>query len=104
MLILLIVAPIALIVIGPLGIYAGNAIADGYMYFYEHFGVIAGTLLGATFSLMVITGLHYGLIPLVFQAIAQNGFDYIMPIMTVANIAQAGAVFAVFLKTKKTII
>ncbi|NQX46548.1 PTS glucose transporter subunit IIA [Paenibacillus tritici] len=100
MLILLIVAPIALIVIGPLGIYAGNAIADGYMYFYEHFGVIAGTLLGATFSLMVITGLHYGLIPLVFQAIAQNGFDYIMPIMTVANIAQAGAVFAVFLKTK----
>ncbi|MFD1903130.1 PTS transporter subunit EIIC [Paenibacillus rhizoplanae] len=101
MLILLIVAPIALIVIGPLGIYAGNAIADGYMYFYEHFGVIAGTLLGATFSLMVITGLHYGLIPLVFQAIAQNGFDYIMPIMTVANIAQAGAVFAVFLKTKK---
>ncbi|WP_342562958.1 beta-glucoside-specific PTS transporter subunit IIABC [Paenibacillus sp. FSL R7-0345] len=100
MLILLIVAPIALIVIGPLGIYAGNAIADGYMYFYEHFGVIAGTLLGATFSLMVITGLHYGLIPLVFQAIAQNGFDYIMPIMTVANIAQAGAVFAVFLRTK----
>lgn len=100
MLILLIVAPIALIVIGPLGIYIGNAIADGYMYFYEHFGVIAGTLLGATFSLMVITGLHYGLIPLVFQAIAQNGFDYIMPIMTVANIAQAGAVFAVFLRTK----
>lgn len=102
MLILLIVAPIALIVIGPVGIYAGNAIADGYMYFYEHFGVIAGTLLGATFSLMVITGLHYGLIPLVFQAIAQNGFDYIMPIMTVANIAQAGAVFAVFLRTKNS--
>lgn len=102
MLILLIVAPIALIVIGPLGIYIGNAIADGYMYFYEHFGVIAGTLLGATFSLMVITGLHYGLIPLVFQAIAQNGFDYIMPIMTVANIAQAGAVFAVFLRTKNS--
>lgn len=100
MLILLIVAPITLIVIGPVGIYLGNALAEGYSSFYAHFGIVAGTLLGGTFSLLVITGLHYGLIPLVFQAIAKNGFDYIMPIMTVANIAQAGAVFAVFLRTR----
>lgn len=100
MVILLIAVPIVLVVLGPLGFYAGNALAQGFSWLYSTSGLFAGLILGGTFSLIVITGMHYGLVPLIVQSVSQYGYDYIKPIMTVANIGQAGASFAVFLKTK----
>ncbi|CAH1198869.1 beta-glucoside-specific PTS transporter subunit IIABC [Paenibacillus sp. JJ-223] len=100
MIILLIAIPIVLIVLGPLGSYAGNALAVGFSWLYSTSGLFAGIVLGGTFSLIVITGMHYGLVPLIVQSVSQYGYDYIKPLMTVANIGQAGASFAVFLKTK----
>lgn len=100
MIILLIATPIILIVLGPLGSYAGNALAVGFSWLYSTSGLLAGVILGGTFSLIVITGMHYGLVPLIVQSVSNFGYDYIKPLMTVANIGQAGASFAVFLKTK----
>ncbi|MED1665293.1 beta-glucoside-specific PTS transporter subunit IIABC [Brevibacillus laterosporus] len=100
MITLLIVVPLMLIAIGPIGTIIGNGLASGITALFDHAGLFAGVLLGGTMSLIIITGMHYALIPIMIGTVAQLGYDYILPIMFVANLAQAGAAFGVFLKSR----
>ncbi len=100
MITLLIVVPLMLIAIGPVGTIIGNGLASGITALFDHAGLFAGVLLGGTMSLIIITGMHYALIPIMIGTVAQLGYDYILPIMFVANLAQAGAAFGVFLKSR----
>ncbi|MDN9008692.1 beta-glucoside-specific PTS transporter subunit IIABC [Brevibacillus laterosporus] len=100
MITLLIVVPLMLIAIGPIGTIIGNGLATGIIGLFDHAGLFAGVLLGGTMSLIIITGMHYALIPIMIGSVAQLGYDYILPIMFVANLAQAGAAFGVFLKSR----
>jgi PTS system beta-glucosides-specific IIC component len=97
---LLIVAPLTLIAVGPLGAILGNWLSMGISALFEHGGIFAGLLLGGTWSLIIMTGMHYALIPIALNSIAQNGFDYLLVTMIMANLAQSGAAFAVGLRSK----
>lgn len=97
---LLIVAPIMLIAIGPLGIFAGNYLSTGVVWLVENMGLLAGLILGGTLSLIIITGMHYVLIPIVINNISKMGFDPLKIIFYVANLGQAGAAFGVFLRSR----
>ncbi|RVT22576.1 glucose PTS transporter subunit IIA, partial [Enterobacter hormaechei] len=55
---------------------------------------------GGTLSLMIITGMHYVLVPIMINNITRLGFDPIKPLMFVANFGQAGAAFGVFLRSR----
>ncbi|AIQ48219.1 PTS beta-glucoside transporter subunit IIA [Paenibacillus sp. FSL R7-0273] len=99
---LLVIVPLTLIAVGPLGVIIGNGLTDGISWLFNNTGLFAGLLLGGTMSLLIITGMHYALIPIMIASIASLGYDYIIPIMMVANFAQAGATFGVFLKTKNS--
>ncbi|MBC2254385.1 PTS transporter subunit EIIC [Listeria ivanovii] len=98
--VLLIIIPIQLIVVGPLGSYLGIWLAQGVTWLFAHGGILAGGLLGATRPLLVMVGMHYGLMPIAIQNIAVLGYDYLMPVFLMANMGQAAAALAVFLKTK----
>ncbi|MCA1213088.1 beta-glucoside-specific PTS transporter subunit IIABC [Bacillus amyloliquefaciens] len=100
MLTLVIVVPVTLITVGPLGAILGNYLSVGVNDLFNHAGVAAMILLAGTFSLIIMTGMHYALVPIMINNIAQNGHDYILPAMFLANMGQAGASFAVFLKSK----
>ncbi|WP_045925556.1 beta-glucoside-specific PTS transporter subunit IIABC [Bacillus siamensis] len=100
MLTLVIVVPVTLITVGPLGAILGNDLSVGVNYLFSHAGIAAMILLAGTFSLIIMTGMHYALVPIMINNIAQNGHDYILPAMFLANMGQAGASFAVFLKSK----
>ncbi|QQD81931.1 PTS glucose transporter subunit IIA [Bacillus siamensis] len=100
MLTLVIVVPVTLITVGPLGAILGNDLSVGVNYLFSHAGIAAMILLAGTFSLIIMTGMHYALVPIMINNIAQNGRDYILPAMFLANMGQAGASFAVFLKSK----
>ncbi|MDC0611752.1 PTS transporter subunit EIIC [Vibrio sp.] len=97
---LIIVAPVMLAVLGPVGSVIGNVVASTFILIYNHVGFLAGALLGGFYGPIVITGMHYGFLPVMFESISQTGFDYIMAIGIAANSAQAGATFMVFLMTK----
>lgn len=97
---LLIVVPVTLITVGPLGAIIGNYLSVGVNYLFQHAGLIAMILLAGTFSLIIMTGMHYALVPIMLNNIAQNGYDYLMPAMFLANMGQAGASFAVFLRSR----
>lgn len=97
---LLIVLPVTLITVGPLGAIIGNWLSMGVGAFFEHGGIFAGLILGGTWSLIIMTGMHYAFNPIMINNISQNGYDYLFPSMFMANMGQAGAAFAVFLRSK----
>lgn len=100
---LLITFPIAMLVIGPIGTYAGNFVGNGIAWLFATAGPLAGIVLGATFPLLVITGMHYSLMPIGLTNLAKNGYENTVgPINSLTNVAQSGAAFAVALKTKSS--
>ncbi|PLN83486.1 PTS sucrose transporter subunit IIBC, partial [Klebsiella pneumoniae] len=93
---------IALLLIGP----AGRALGDGISFILStlisHAGWLAGLLFGGLYSVIVITGIHHS-----FHAIEAGllgnpsiGVNFLLPIWAMANVAQGGACFAVWFKTK----
>ena len=98
---LLIVAPIALIVVGPLGTIIGHYVAIA-IDFINHYGKwVVPLLMGAFAPLLVITGTHYSLFPIVISSLATYGFDTVLlPGMLASNMAQGAAALCVALKTK----
>lgn len=97
---LVVVAPVMLIVIGPAGISIGNALSGGIIWLVNNMGPFAGIIVGGTLSLMIITGMHYVLVPIIINNITRLGYDPIKPIMFAANFGQAGAAFGVFLRSR----
>nr|WP_263323363.1 beta-glucoside-specific PTS transporter subunit IIABC [Neobacillus sp. Marseille-Q6967] len=97
---LLVVVPVTLIAVGPLGSFIGNWLSLGVGALFEHGGIFAGLILGGTWSLIIMTGMHYAFLPIAMNNIATNGYDYIIASMFMANMGQAGATFAVALRSK----
>lgn len=98
---LIITAPVTLIVLGPLGNIIGNVIAAGITFLNTYASWLVPLVVGTFTPLMVMTGMHYALIPIGINNIATAGFDTVVgPGMLGSNIAQGGAALAVAFKTK----
>lgn len=101
MLSLLVVIPLTLSILGPIGTYVGSILSVGIAWLYANAGFLAGAVIGAVYPLLVMTGMHWALSPIMISSFAQLGFDNtIMPGMLAATFAMAGATFGVFFKTK----
>ncbi|HHI0524467.1 TPA: PTS transporter subunit EIIC [Klebsiella variicola] len=97
---LVISAPVMLIVIAPIGAVLGQSVAAGFMFLYFKTGLLAGAILGGFYPFIIMTGMHYGFLPIMFESISHTGFDYIMAIGTASNAAQSGAALAVFIQAR----
>lgn len=101
LLILLVTAPVALIVLGPIGSILSDGLASVISFLQTHTPFLIPTLMGAFMPLMVSIGMHVSLTPLASISLAASGTEIITgPGMLASNIAQAGACFAVAVKTK----
>lgn len=100
---ILIVATAGLVVIGPLGFILSKYVADFMNAINAHAGWVAPTLLGILSPLLVMTGTHYGLIPIGINNRMTIGYDTLLyPGMLGSNVAQGGAALAVSFKSKNT--
>lgn len=98
---LLIVAPIMLLILAPIGNYVGIYVARALVWLFDVAGPFAGLLLGGLMPFIVMTGMHYALFPVAFESIGSLGYDIILlPMNLVNNLAQCAATFAVAIKTK----
>lgn len=97
---LLIVIPVTFMVIGPLATWASSLLGHGSLFIYNLSPVIAGILLGGLWQVIVIFGLHWGLIPIAINNVATMGYDTILAPVFAASFAQIGAVLAIMIKTK----
>lgn len=97
---LLIVAPIMILVLGPISMFLSNALF-GLCQAIQGWGPAAVGINALIFPLMVLTGTHNATIPLIIQMFSTQGFDPVFLVSGLAvNIAQAGAACAVALKTR----
>jgi len=99
---LLIVAPLALIVIGPVATWAGKLLGTATLAIYNLSPVIAGIFLGGFWQVFVIFGLHWGLIPIAINNLTLLHYDTILAVVLGASFAQTGVVLAILCKTKNT--
>ncbi|MGT2846343.1 PTS transporter subunit EIIC [Streptococcus massiliensis] len=97
---LLVVVPITIIIFGPIGSTLSNVIAHIYSTIYTWNPTVAGGFIGALAQVMVVFGIHWGLFPIIFSNIEKFGFDTILAVFGPSIIAQSGATFGVYLKTK----
>ncbi len=98
---ILIVAPIALIVLGPIGTYLGDMVAAGLNILNAKAGWLPPLLMGAFSPLIIMTGMHYSLMPVAFAQMTSVGYVTLdLPGMLAANVAQGGAALCVALKSK----
>lgn len=99
---LVLLMPITVLVIGPLGTGVGTVLSGAVEAIYNVAPLIAGAIMGVLWEVFVIFGVHWTFVPVITNTIAVSGHDPLQPILTVAVIAQAGALLGVFLKTKNT--
>lgn len=100
MLTLLVALPIGFIVIGPLATFGSTLIAETVFVIRDFSPMIAGAVVGLTWQILVIFGLHWGFIPVYINNIVTYGFDNVMMPFFACTFATSAVVLAVFLKTK----
>lgn len=64
--------------------------------------MVFGLLLGGVYGLIVLTGLHHGIQAIEIGLISNPniGVNFLLPIWSMANIAQGGAGLAVYARTR----
>lgn len=101
LIVIFVTIPLALVVVGPLGSILGNYLAAGVNLLYTNVGWLAIMLLSAAMPFIVMTGMHYALLPIATIGLASLGFDAVLIItMFCSNLAQGAASIAVAVKNK----
>ncbi|GFZ27520.1 beta-glucoside-specific PTS transporter subunit IIABC [Lactobacillus corticis] len=97
-----ITVPLAFLIIGPIMNTLDTWLGKGYTALYGVNPLICGLVFGAAWQILVIFGVHWGIVPLCYNNLALYGRDTISGMIGPSNFAQAGAAFGVFLKSKDT--
>lgn len=101
MLVVLIEAPIALIVLGPLGAICGNGLSTVVYAIHDKLGFIAIGLVAGVYPFVVMAGMHHAFTPIKLGMIASTGFENFICIGELcSNMAQGAASLAVAVKSK----
>lgn len=101
MLTLILVIPIALIMICPLGFYIGEYIAKGVQVLIDFSPIVAGFVIGAIRPFTVLTGTHHAVRAIVSQQLATYGFTTIGAMNYMSTMAQAAAPLAIYFVLRK---
>ena len=103
MICILIVAPVTLLILGPLGYNLGQLLTTVILFLYDKMGWIAVAVLAAILPFMISMGMHKALLPYAISSITEMGEELLyMPASLAHNISEGGACFAVALRTKNT--
>lgn len=91
---------LTLAVIGPVFVWAENAILGAIQWMLTLPLGIGSLIMGALYAPTVVTGIHQMYTAIDIGQIAQYGVTYWLPLASAANVAQGAAALAVALKSK----
>ncbi|WP_416325085.1 PTS transporter subunit EIIC [[Eubacterium] hominis] len=98
---ILIMTPMTLCLLAPLGAMFSTGFANVLTSFYNTFGFIAVAVFCAIIPWVVMVGMHVGTVPISIATIAATGMDKLMmPAFLISNFTQGAACLAVGIKTK----
>lgn len=98
---MLIMLPMTMCLIGPLGILLGNYVSAALIWLYNTLGFVGVAVVAMLFPLLVMTGMQKSLIPYLATSFATMGYEsFMLPASYISNVTQAIAGFAVGFKTR----
>lgn len=98
----LIMVPMALVALGPLGSILGNYISSFLLWTHQVFGPFGIGLIAAVFALLIVTGMHHAINMTVLVTLTANGYDEVVFVAVApVVIAIAAAALAFALKAKQ---
>jgi len=97
---LIIMVPLTYTLIGPLGTIIGSLLSNGVTGLYSFSPLLTGLIMGGLWQVLVIFGMHWGIVPIILLNLGTNGFDSFLPMAIAGVMAQSGASLGVFLRTR----
>lgn len=97
---IIVMLPLTLCLLGPVGILVGNAIQAVYYALMNFNSTLGGAIVGGLWGVMVIFGAHRALLPIGLNDVATTGKQNLLAFAGAANFAQGGAALGVWLKTR----
>ena len=98
---LLIVFPLLIMIIGPIGVWGGNVFASIFTGLHEFSPILAGAVIGGLWQVLIIVGMHIAILGLVSGPnIAKFGRDTVIMTHAPSLICQITAGLAVSMKAK----
>ena len=97
---ILIMLPLTLSLLGPVGIVVGNVIQAVYYALMNFNSTLGGAVVGGLWGVLVIFGAHRALLPVGLNDVATTGKQNLLAFAGAANFAQGGAALGVWIKTK----
>lgn len=96
----LVTIPLTFLVIGPVMNTVSDALGNGLLSIQSFSPILFGAILGFSWQILVMFGLHWALIPFAIIALSQGDPTSLLTPSGSVSFAQTGAVLAVMLKTK----
>ncbi|MFQ9724927.1 MAG: beta-glucoside-specific PTS transporter subunit IIABC [[Clostridium] innocuum] len=100
MLTLLVALPVGFLLIGPVATFGSKIIAETIISIRNVSPMLAGGLVGLTWQILVIFGLHWGFIPVYINNIVTNGYDNVMMPFFACTFATSAVILVIMLKTR----
>ncbi|NRO32555.1 PTS system beta-glucoside-specific EIIBCA component [Lactobacillus helveticus] len=98
---MIIALPVAFIVIGPVMTWVGDVIGAVMQGIYNFSPIVAGILMCALWQVLVIFGVHWGIVAVTTADLAALGYDPILALSCMVCYAQVGVVLAMIKQTKE---
>lgn len=100
MLTLIICTPLTFLVVGPIASLLTSLIGVATAAAFDVSPLLAGALVGGLWQVLVIFGLHWGLVPLMMLNLTSLGYDFILSPYFTASFAQTAAILAILFRTR----
>lgn len=100
MLTLLVTLPVTILFLGPVATFGSTLISEFTLAIRSFSPLLAGAVVGATWQILVIFGMHWGFIPVYINNVQTLGFDNVMMPFFACTFATSAVVLAIFFKTK----
>ena len=97
---LIIAGAVSLIVIGPISIVLQNLLSSAVTWLLNLNIGIAGFLIGSLWSILVMFGLHWAILPFFQINVSEYGYDIINPLIFSGAPAVLGSALGIALRTK----
>lgn len=100
MLTLLVTLPVTVIFLGPIATFGSTLISEFTLMIRGFSPLLAGGIVGLTWQILVIFGMHWGFIPVYINNVMTLGYDNVMMPFFACTFATSAVVLAIFFKTK----
>ena len=100
MLTLAVTLPVSVLFLGPVATFGSTLISEFTLTIRGFSPLLAGAVVGLTWQILVIFGMHWGFIPVYINNVMTLGYDNVMMPFFACTFATSAVVMAIFFKTK----